>query len=62
MPYCKGEKGPKIPKTIDLESTGLKRSARLANKPKQKYGLFAKLSLSEIEACDGVKNPHIFLT
>ena len=31
------------------------------NKPKQKYGLFSKLSLSVIGACGVVNNPHIFI-
>ena len=31
----KGSKGSKIPKMIDLASTGLRRSSRLANKPKK---------------------------
>ena len=47
---------------INLAPTGLRRSARLANKPKQKYGLFAKLSLSVNRACDVAKNAHTFLT
>ena len=34
----------------------------LDNKPKQKYGLFTKLSLALIGSCDVAKNPHIFLT
>ena len=54
MPYRegdKGKKGYKMPKTIDLTSTDIRRSARLDNKLKQKYGLFAKLSLLEIGTC-----------
>ena len=47
---------------IDLESTGLRRSAGLANKHKQKYSLFDKFSLAVIVACELDKNPHIFLT
>ena len=38
----------KIPNMINLASTGLSRSTRLANKPKQEYGLFSKLSFSLI--------------
>ena len=34
----------------------------MANKPKQKYGLFAKLSLALIGACEVAKNPHTFIT
>ena len=34
------EKGSKMPNMIDLASTSLRRSIRLANKPKQKYGFF----------------------
>ena len=34
----------------------------MANKPKQKYGLFAKFSLAVIGACEVAKNPQIFLT
>ena len=45
MPSCEGEKESKITKTIDPEWTGLSISARLDNKPKQKYGLFSKYSL-----------------
>ena len=33
---------------IDLASTGLRISVSLDNKPKQKYGLFAKFSLEVI--------------
>ena len=47
---------------IDMESTGLMKSARLANKPKQKYGLFDKLLLSVVGACEVDKNPYIFLS
>ena len=47
---------------LDLSSTGLRRSASLANKTKQKYGLFSKLSLAIVGACEVAKNPHIFLT
>ena len=47
---------------IDMASTGLRRSARLANKPIRKYGLFDKLSLSVIGECEVAKNLHIFLT
>ena len=47
---------------IDIVSTGLSRSVRLANKPKQKYGLFAKFSLAVIGAYDVDKNPHTYLT
>ena len=62
VPYQEGDKGSKIPNIIDLVSTGLRRAARLANKPKQKYGLFAKFYLSVIVSCEVDKNPHIFLT
>ena len=47
---------------IDMEPTGLKISARLANKPRQVYGLFAKFSLALIGACEVAKNFQIFLT
>ena len=47
---------------INLESTGSKRSETFANKPRQRYGLFAKLSLSVIGACEVANNPHIFIT
>ena len=62
MPYCEGDKGYKIPKMIDLESTGIRRSDILDHKPKQKYDLFAKLSLALIGACEVANNLHIFLT
>ena len=42
---------------IDIVSTGLRRSVRLANKPKQKYGLFAKFSLAVIGACEVNNTP-----
>ena len=35
---------------LDLASTGIRRSARLANKP-EKYALFDKFSLAVIGAC-----------
>ena len=50
-----------MPKIIDLASTGLRRYARLANKPRQKYGLFAKFSLAVIGAYDVDKNLHIYI-
>ena len=62
MPSYEGEKGSKIPKIIGLASTGIRRSASLVNKPKQKYDLFPKLSLALIGACEVANNPHIFLT
>ena len=52
----------KTPKMIDLASTGLSISTRLANKPKQQYDLCAKLSLEVLVAYEVAKNPHIFLT
>ena len=39
-----------MPKTIDLTSTGLRRSFGVDNKTKQKYGLFVKFSLSVVGA------------
>ena len=51
-----------MPNMINLESTGLRRSTRLDNKPRQKYGLFYKFSLEVIVACDVAKNYNIFLT
>ena len=56
MPSCEGETASKIPKIIELSSTGLMRYARLANKTKQKYGLFDK------GAYKVANNPYIFLT
>ena len=47
---------------IDIASTGLGRYSRLANKPKQKYGLFDKFILALIVSCEVDNNPHIFLT
>ena len=58
----KGENGSKIPKLIDMVSTGLRKSSRLTNKTNQKYGLCAKFRLSVIGACKLAKNPGIFLT
>ena len=60
MPYCEVEKGSKIPKMIDLVSTGLRRYARLDNKPRQKYGYFPEFSWSVIGACEVAKNPDYF--
>ena len=51
-----------MPKIINLQSSGIRISARLANKPRLKYGLFAKLSLTVIEAYEVAKNSYIFLT
>ena len=51
-----------MPNMIDLGSTGLRRSAKLANKTRQKDGLFSKFSLSLIRACAVANNPHIFIT
>ena len=65
MPSCKGdkgEKGQKMPKILDLASTSLRRSSRLANKPQKKYSLFSKFSLPVVGAHEVAKNPHIFLT
>ena len=45
-----------------MEWTGLMRSYRLDNKPKQKYGLFNKLSLALIGSCDVANKLHKFLT
>ena len=47
---------------IDMESTGLMKSARLANKPKQKYGLFDKLLLLVVGEFEVAKKPHKFQT
>ena len=47
---------------IYMASTGLRRSYGLANKPKQKYDLFDKFSLTVVGACEVAKNPHMFLT
>ena len=45
-----------------MSSIGLRRYERLANKLRQKYGLFDKLSLAVIGSCELANNPHIFLT
>ena len=47
---------------LDLVSTGIMRSSRLGSKPKQKYGLFDKLSLAVVGSHEVAKNPHIFIT
>ena len=62
MPSIEGYKGSKMPNMIYQAPTGLRRSARLSNKTKQKYGLFSKFLLAVIVACEMAKNPHIFLT
>ena len=51
-----------MPKVIDVESTGIRISARFDNKPKQKYGLFDKLSLVVVGTCEVANSPNIFLT
>ena len=51
-----------MPNMIDLLWNGFIRSARLANKPRQNYGLFDTLSLAVIGACDVADNSHIFIT
>ena len=50
-----------MPKMTDMASNGIMIYARLANKTRQKYGLFDKLSLSVIGACEAAKKPHIFI-
>ena len=50
-----------MPKILDMESTDLRKSDILANESK-KIGLFAKVSLAVVGACEVAKNPHIFLT
>ena len=40
----RGRKRMKSPRIINIESTGPRRSTRLANKPRQKNGLFYKFS------------------
>ena len=50
-----------MPKNIDMASTGPRRTAILANKRRQKYGLFAKLLLAVVGEYEVAKNPHIFL-
>ena len=47
---------------IYLASNGISRYDRLSNKPKQKCGLFPKLSLAVIGSYEVAKNPHIFLS
>ena len=42
----------KIPNMINLSSTGIRRSSRLVNKTKQKYGLIDEFSLEVIGACE----------
>ena len=42
-------------KMIDLVSTGVSISARLDNKNKHKYYVFAKLSLALVGACEVAK-------
>ena len=54
------EKGSKIPKMLNLESTGLRRSDRLNNKPRKK-GLFDELSLEVVGSCEVDKNLPIFI-
>ena len=51
-----------MPKMINIASTGAIKYYRLANKTKQKYSFFGKLSLAVIVSCEVDKNPHIFLT
>ena len=51
----------KMSKIIDLESTGIRRFARLASKLKQKYGIFAKFSLAVVRAYMVDKIPHFII-
>ena len=51
------EKGQKMPNMIDLSSTGISRYPTLANKHKQKYGSFSRLSLAIIGVCGISKKP-----
>ena len=44
IPSREGDKMSKNPKVIDITLTGIRGSGSLTNKPKQKYGLFAKFS------------------
>ena len=45
-----------------MASTDTRRSARLANKQKQRNGLFDKLSLIVVGECELAKKTHILLT
>ena len=60
MPSFEGEKVSKKPNMINISSTSLRISARLDNKPKQKYGLFSKLSLQVIGSYEVADNHHVF--
>ena len=46
----------------DLASIGIRIYARLANKPRQKYGLFDKLSLRVTGEYKAAKNPNMCMT
>ena len=56
------KKKVKNPKIINLAPTGLGRSSRLDDKPKNKYSSFSKFSLAVIGAYNMVKNLHMFPT
>ena len=62
MPSHEEEKGTKMPKMVNLASSGLRRYTRLANKTRKKNSLFTKFSLAVTGACKVDKNPHVFLT
>ena len=62
IPSREGEKVSKKLKIIDVESTGLRVYTRLDNKPRKKYGVFAKFLLVVNLVCEMAKNPHIFIT
>ena len=47
---------------IDMVATGLSRSAMLANKDKQIYGLFYIFLFMVIVSCEVDTHPHILLT
>ena len=47
---------------VNMASTDLLNSARLDNKLKPKYSIFAKLSLELVGACEVDLNKHLFLT
>ena len=65
MSYREGDKlemRSKMPKMVNIVSTGLRRSYGLNHKPQNKYGLFAKLSILAVGACEVARNPQISLT
>ena len=60
MPSHEGEKVPQMPKVIDMESTGLRISARLANKTRQKMVYLLNYHWQSLENVRSIITPTSF--